>query len=366
VTIVSKVLTALVAPLVAVVAAMLVTSLVVVLVGGSPLEFWQIIFSAPANRVWVNIVNQSSMIFMAALSAAIGFRMNLFNIGVEGQYTLASYAAAAFAGAALLPGKLNTLAALVVAVLVGAAWAGIAGVLKTTRGVSEVISTIMLNAIATTLTGYFVLNYGQKYGSGRRTTPLPSGSEFSGWYPFSHADGAVWTLGILAVLAGIGYNVLLNRTRLGFDLRATGMSETAAVASGVSVHRMVIIAMMLSGGIAGLVWMPALFNGAHYYGPTFQAGLGFTGIAVALLGRNRPLGIMFGALLFAFLNEQSNRLTLETDISPNVVQITQGVIVLAVVIAYEIVRRSRAAAEQRAVTQKLEGPGVPKEEAVSA
>jgi simple sugar transport system permease protein len=100
--------------------------------------------------------------------------------------------------------------------------------------------------------------------------------------------------------------------------------------------------------------MPALFNGAHYYGPTFQAGLGFTGIAVALLGRNRPLGMVFGALLFAFLNEQSNRLTLETDISPNVVQITQGVIVLAVVVAYEVVRRARAAAEQRAVSQRLE------------
>jgi flagellin-like protein len=366
VTIVSKVLTALVAPLVAVVTAMVVTSLVVMLVGGSPLEFWQVIFSAPASRVWVNIVNQSSMIFMSALAAAIGFRMNLFNIGVEGQYTLASYAAAAFAGAALLPGKLNTLAALVIAVLVGAAWAGIAGVLKVTRGVSEVISTIMLNAIAVTLAGYFVLNYGQKYGSGRRTTPLPASSEFSGWYPFAHADGAMWTLVILALLAGIGFNVLLNRTRFGFDLRATGMSETAAVASGVSVKRMVVIAMMLSGGIAGLIWMPALFNGAHYYGPTFQAGLGFTGIAVALLGRNQPLGILFGALLFAFLNEQSNRLTLETDISPNVVQITQGVIVLAVVVAYEIVRRSRAAAEQRAVAQKLEGPSAPREEAVSA
>ncbi len=363
---VSKALMALLAPLVAVVAAMVVTSLVVVLVGGSPLEFWQIIFSRPANRVFVNIVNQSSMIFLSGLAAAIGFRMNLFNIGVEGQYTLASYAAAAFAGAALLPGKLNILVSLLIAMLVGAVWAGIAGLLKVTRGVSEVISTIMLNAIGTTLAGYFVLNYGQQYGSGRRTTPLQPSSEFSGWSPFSKADGAIWTLVILAVLAGVAFSVLLNRTRFGFDLRATGMSETAAVASGVSVNRMVVVAMMLSGAVAGLIWMPALFNGAHYYGPTFQAGLGFTGIAVALLGRNRPLGIVFGALLFAFLNEQSNRLTLETDISPNVVQITQGVIVLAVVVAYEVVRRSRAAAEQRAVSQRLETSQPSNDKAVSA
>ena len=347
-------LRSLLAPLVAVVASVLITSLVVMLVGGAPGDFWAVILSPPAQRIYVNIVNQSAMIFLSALAAAIGFRMNLFNIGVEGQYTMGAYFAALFAGAALLPGKLNILAALVVAVCVGALWAGIAGVLKVTRGVSEVISTIMLNAIAVTLTGYLLLNYGQQYGSGRRTTPLVPSSEFSGIFLFEKSDGPVWTLAVLAVVAGIGFSVLINRTRFGFDLRATGGSESAAVASGVKVSRMVVVAMMLSGGTAGLIWMPALFNGAHYYGPTFQAGLGFTGIAVALLGRNRPLGIVFGALLFAFLNEQSNRLTLETDISPSVVQITQGVIVLAVVVAYEVVRRGRVAAEQRAVRQRLE------------
>jgi ABC-type uncharacterized transport system permease subunit len=366
VSIVSKFFAALLAPLVAVVAAMLITSVVVVLVGGAPGEFWSIIFSKPEDRVFVNIVNQSSMIFLSGLAAAIGFRMNLFNIGVEGQYTLASYTAAVFAGAAILPGKLNILVSVLIAMAVGAAWAGIAGVLKVTRGVSEVISTIMLNAIGTTLAGYLLINYGQQYGSGRRTTPLKPSSEFSGWFPFKQADGAVWTLVILAVLAGIAFNVLLNRTRFGFDLRATGMSETAAVASGVNVKKMVVVAMLLSGAVAGLIWMPALFNGAHYYGPTFQAGLGFTGIAVALLGRNRPFGIMVGAVLFAFLNEQSNRLTLETDISPSVVQITQGVIVLAVVVAYEVVRRWRAAAEQRSVMRKLEESQPTGGEAVSA
>ena len=351
--IVSKVFTALLAPLVAVIVAMVITSVVVAASGNPPMDFWSIIFSKPADRVFVNIVNQSSMIFLSALAAAVGFRMNLFNIGVEGQYTLASYTAAAFAGAAFLPGKLNILASLVIAVAVGAIWAGIAGVLKVTRGVSEVISTIMLNAIAITMAGYLLLNYGQSYGSGRRTTPLEASSEFQGWEIFGSAGGPVWTLVILALLTGVAFSVLINRTRFGFDLRATGMSETAAVASGVKVNRMVVISMMISGGIAGLIWMPALFNGAHYYGPTFQAGLGFTGIAVALQGRNRPLGILFGALLFAFLNEQSNRLTLETDISANVVQITQGVIVLAVVVAYEVVRRYKAAAEQRAVTKQL-------------
>ena len=236
----------------------------------------------------------------------------------------------------------------------GSLWAGIAGLLKVTRGVSEVISTIMLNAIAMTLTGYFLNTYGQQAGNSRRTTPIPEGSRLDGYFPFLERDGAIWTLVILAVLAGIGFSFLLNRTSFGFDLRATGMSETAAVASGVKVSRMVVVAMMLSGAIAGLIWMPAFFGDAYSYGTTFQAGLGFTGIAVALLGQNRPLGIVFGAVLFAFLNEQSNRLTLQTDISQNVVQITQGVIVLAVVVAYEVNRRRQVAAEQRAVRKRLE------------
>jgi ABC-type uncharacterized transport system permease subunit len=176
----------------------------------------------------------------------------------------------------------------------------------------------------------------------------------------------VWTLALLAVVAGLAFSFVLNRTSFGFDLRATGMSESAAVASGVKVNRMVVVSMMISGAIAGLIWMPAFFGSAHTYGSTFQFQLGFTGIAVALLGRNRPLGIVFGALLFAFLNEQSNRLTLLTDISQNVVQITQGVIVLAVVVAYEVVRRRQVAAEQSRVKRELDNTKPPSNEAVIA
>jgi general nucleoside transport system permease protein len=340
---------ALLAPLIAVVAAMVVTSLVVQLSGSPATDFWNVIFSRPENRLLVNIVNQSSLIYLAALAAAIGFRMNLFNIGVEGQYTLASYAAATFAGAALLPGPLNVVAACLLAVVVGAAWAGIAGVLKVTRGVSEVISTIMLNAIAISLAGYLLDRYGVHAGNGVGTRGIPRTSQVGGYTPFTAADGQLWSLGLLAVLAGFGFWFLVNRTRFGFNLRATGMSPSAAVASGVNVNRMVIYSMLLSGGIAGLIWMPAFFGDAHSYGVTFQAGLGFTGIAVALLGRNQPVGIIFGAVLFAFLNEQSNRLTLETDVSPDIVSITQGIIVLAVVIAYELVHRVRTRTEQSAV-----------------
>jgi len=344
---------AVLAPVIAVLIAMLATSLVIMLTtsGSGVSDFWRIILSKPENRILVNIINQSGMIYLSAVAAAIGFRMGLFNIGVEGQYTLASFVAASFAGAAFLPGFLNVIATLVLAMVVGALWAGIAGLLRTTRGVSEVISTIMLNAIAGILVGYLLNKYGVHGGNSVRTKTIPESSQVPGWQPFGAIAGPIWGLGVLAVLVGIGFWVLLNRTRFGFDLRATGASQTAAVASGIKVNRMVLSSMLLSGAVAGLIWMPAFFGAAYNYGTTFQAGLGFTGIAVALLGRNQPVGMLFGAALFAFLTAQSNSLTLLTDISASVVQITQGVAVLAVVIAYELVRRYRIRIEQRAVAR---------------
>jgi general nucleoside transport system permease protein len=350
----------LLAPVAALIAAMIVTSLVVAASGSAPGDFWGVIFSRPENRLIVNMINQASLIYISATAAAIGFRMNLFNIGVEGQYTIASYAAATLAGAAIFPGKLNILAALVVAVVVGALWAGIAGVLRVARGVSEVISTIMLNAIAVILAGYLLNRYGQHVGNGVRSDVIPAGSWLRGWLPFAGPDGAIWSLAPLAVVVGVAFWVLLNKTRFGFDLRATGASPSAAVASGVNVNKMIVVSMLISGGVAGLIWMPAFFGSAHSYGTAFQAGLGFTGIAVALVGRNQPIGIAVGALLFAFLGEQSNQLTFQTDISVSVVQITQGVIVLTVVIAYEVVRRLRIRAEQSSVAASPP-PGTPAE-----
>ncbi len=154
-------------------------------------------------------------------------------------------------------------------------------------------------------------------------------------------------------MAGIAFAVLLSRTRFGFDLRATGQSESAAVASGVDVKRMVVYAMLMSGAVAGLIGMPEIFGASHAYGSTIQTGIGFTGIAVALLGRNSPWGIAIGALIFAFLNQQASPLGIEAGISTEIIAVTQGVVVLSVVIAYEVVRRYGARLEQTEVAREL-------------
>jgi ABC-type uncharacterized transport system permease subunit len=136
-----------------------------------------------------------------------------------------------------------------------------------------------------------------------RTKPLPSpAGPRLGWLIGDDSPQKIYGFIVVAVARRRRLLVLLNRTRFGFDLRATGRSPTAAVASGVNVKRMVVISMLLSGAVAGLVGMPVLLGEAYTYASTFPAGLGFTGIAIALLGRNHPVGIAFGALLFAFLD----------------------------------------------------------------
>jgi general nucleoside transport system permease protein len=337
--------------------ALLITIGILVVSGNSVSGFLSTIFAVPGARNVVNIVNNGSVLYLAALAAAIGFRMNLFNIGVEGQYRVAVFAAAAFLGQNWLPGVLNIIVAIVLAIVCGAAWAAIAGVLKVTRGVSEVISTIMLNAIAVSLTAYFLRKWGITVGNALQTKPVPRDSWVPGLDIIPSAPNQVLGLSLVAVLAGVAYAVVLNRSRFGFELRATGASATAAVASGIDVRRMVVVSMVISGGVAALTGLPILFGDSHSYSTTFQAGLGFSGIAVALLGRNHPVGIAFGALLFAYLNEQSNLLEINAGVSNDIVSITQGVIVMSVVVAYEIVRRYTRAQEQRAVAEQLAPTG---------
>ena len=345
------------APLLALLVAFLVTSLILLVARDPVAAVWAQLVKVPLPRQVVAIINAATVYYISAIAVAVGFRMNLFNIGVDGQYRVAAFAAAVFAGQAWLPGPLNVVVSLAVAMAAGGLWAGIAGLLKVTRGVSEVISTIMLNAIATYLVAFLLSKASVKVeGSNAvNTKPIPEGSRVPG----ISLDGIIATpnkvygLVVLAVVVGVLYWFVLGKTRFGFDLRATGRSETAAVASGVKVKRMVLTSMVISGAAAGLVGMPLLFGQDYQYGDTFQSGLGFAGIAIALLGRNNAVGIVFAALLWAYLDAQANGLQINAGVSDRLVLVIQGVIVLSVVIAYEVVRRAGIRLEQRRVASQL-------------
>ncbi|MGI5137485.1 MULTISPECIES: ABC transporter permease [unclassified Streptomyces] len=352
-----RVLLAVAGPVIALVSAILLTSVVLVASGKNPFEPYRLMIEqAGFSDVQVLIINQASLYYLAALAVAIGFRMNLFNIGVDGQYRLAAMMTAVVGAHIALPGFLQIPLLMLVAMFTGAFWAGIAGILKTTRGVSEVVATIMLNAIATSLIGYLTLSnvWGVQVGNNMTTGIMKK----SGWFPGINlgADvGEIYGLVFLAVLAGILYWLVLNRTRFGFDLRATGASETAAAASGVDAKKMVLTAMVISGAVAGLSGLPLLLGDAHTYSLSFPTGLGFTGITIALLGRNNPVGIAFAALLIAFLDKASPALDYATPVAyeKEIATIMQGLIVFAVVISYEAVRQWGLRRQQKRVGAEL-------------
>lgn len=365
-----RALPVLAAPALAVLAAAALTSAVLVAAGDPPVRtFLAMVEYAAQPRVIVLILNLATTYYLSALAVAIGFRMNLFNIGVDGQYRLAAMLAAAAGGAVTLPKPLHLLVIVAVAVATGAAWAGIAGLLKVTRGVSEVISTIMLNFIATGVVAWLLhpdrLAVPIAGSNNIGTRPIPESGQVPGIPLVPGTSARVFGFIVVAVLCGAGYAVLLGRTRFGFDLRAAGLSETAAAASGVPLKRMAVTTMLLSGAVAGLVGMPQLLGASYTYSLDFPAGLGFIGIAIALLGRNHAVGIAFGALLWAFLDQSSTRLDLE-GVAPEVVRIMQGVTVLSVVVAYELARRYRLAQEQRQVRRAAdpEAAGAPEEAVV--
>jgi ABC-type uncharacterized transport system permease subunit len=377
--------TALLPGVFAVVIALTISSLVMAALGVNPFDVFSVMLDfgdTPQQQVTAMIVvlNRAVPLFLSGLAVAIAFRMGLFNIGVEGQYRLAAIVAAAAGAAVALPAVLHVVLIMVVAMVVGALWAAIVAVLKVTRGVSEVISSIMLNFVALGLTSYLLTGPFRGTEAGAQivgTATIPE----SGWVP--SLNGVLGAIGlsnpprqlygflVIALVVGIVVGVLLNRTRFGFDLKASGMSPSAASASGVNARAMVVKTMLLSGAVAGLIGLPDVLGQAHAYTSTFTSNLGFLGIAVALLGRNRPLGIAFAALLFAFLDRSLVPLQIN-DYPSSVVRIVQGTIVLAVVVANEIARRvARRSAERgtampgaipgdggTGVGQSLDGEGV--------
>ncbi|MFJ5118484.1 MULTISPECIES: ABC transporter permease [unclassified Kitasatospora] len=353
-----RIVLALAAPVLAVVLSVAICSVLLATSGKNPFDAWNVMITyGTKSDGQVAILNRSTTYYLAAAAAAFGFRMNLFNIGVEGQYKVAALFAA-FVGSRLdLPSFIQIPLLLITAMLVGGLYASIAGLLKVYRGVSEVISTIMLNAIAIAIVGLLLVPgiFAPEKGTTSNSIQTDPLSQSSHFFAFDTAGGPLWGFIFIAALVGVVFQFTLTRTRFGFDLRATGRSESAATASGVNVKRMVVTSMAVSGAIAGLIGMPELLQNSYYFGQSFQPGLGFLGISVALLGRNSPLGMAFAALLFAFLDSTGSQLPLPKNGSfPfEIVDVMKGTIVICVVVAYELVRRYGLKRQQQKVGAEL-------------
>lgn len=273
---------------------------------------------------------KATPLLFTGLAVALPLRAGLFNIGAEGQLHLGAFAAA-WVGLLLagMPGPLVALTAAVAAFVAGGAWGGIAGGLKARFGAHEVITTIMLNFLAVALTGY-VTTYHLAVSETVHTAPIPEGAWLSRLSELIPAlrGASVSTALFVALLAAIAVGVYLWRTVWGYELRAVGLNARAAEASGIAVGRVQLRAMALGGGLAGLVGVHEVLGYRHWFSVGFSDGVGFVGIAVAMLGFAHPVGVVLAALLFGAMSHGG--LVIADLVPREVTGILQGVTILAV------------------------------------
>ena len=351
------------APLAAAAVAIVISSIALLISGNNPInafgEMWKTIDSTQSVVI---IINTAVPLYISGVAAAIGFKMNLFNIGTNGQYILASLIAG-WAGAQVsLPPLLHVQFVFLVAMTVGGSWALIAGILNVTRNVNVVVSTIMLNYIGIGLTAFLLSEYFRDDANGGlvaqtkvmpESARLPSLNSVFEFFGFHFAPG-VNLLGFLpfAILLGVLYYVLLNRSLFGYELKLSGVNPDAALSAGVNPKKMVLITLFMSGAVAGMIGLPFLIGDPIFlkYGDAFPFQLGFTGLGLALLGRNSPVGIAAAAVVWATIERATQRLG-PLGIPPEIGKILQGSFLLAAVIAYEVVRRRNDAAAAEAAAQ---------------
>src|SRR5688572_26393518 len=325
-------------PLIAVIAAFIVGGILSLLVGDNPIDAYRLLIGSALSwpdGIGYTLFHATPLIF-TGLAVLVGFRCGLFNIGAEGQLYIAAFATA-WAGitfANLSPWLLVPLC-FAAAILSGAFWAAIPGVLKARFGSHEVINTIMMNFIAVALASYFTQYHYRTPGDPIMQTAPISTSAFlprlGDLIPGLPARIPLNFAFVLALVASALVYVFLWRTKWGYELRATGSNPSAAEYGGISVRRQIVLAMAISGGLAGMVGINEVLGYRHRYYDGFSDNYGFTGIAVALLGRNHPVGVIFAALLFAVLTRGGVPVDAFTEhVTKDIVQILQAMIILFV------------------------------------
>jgi simple sugar transport system permease protein len=326
-------------PLINLLAALFLCGLVILAIGENPFAALKVMINGAfvyKGALGYTLFYTTSFIF-TGLAVAIAFHARLFNIGAEGQASLGGLGATIVAfSVAGLPGIIALPLAITGAALFGAAWGIVPGYLQAKRGSHIVITTIMFNFIAAALLVWLLagpmLQPGQQSPQSSLLPEqvwLPKIHEMLSWIGIDTASTPLNASFLVALLASLFFWVLVWRTRLGFEIRTVGQNQEAAHYSGINVARVIIITMAISGAFAGLMAINQIQGVSHKLILGFTAGYGFTGIAVALMGRNHPVGIFLAALLFGALVQGGTELDFEfTVITREMVLLIQGMIIL--------------------------------------
>ncbi|MCC7450515.1 MAG: ABC transporter permease [Anaerolineae bacterium] len=350
-----------VVPLLAVLAALTVAGILLLVLNVNPIQVYSQLVDGAVGSTYslTQTIGKATPLLLVAIGICIAFRANVLNIGAEGQVIIGGLATAAFALAfPNLPGWLLIILCLLVGFLAGAVWGGIPGFLKAWFGVNEILSTIMMNQIAVQIL-IWLLTGPLKDTSATstsaniiQTAELPKGA----WLPLIVPQSYFHTGALLAVaLAFVAY-FFLWRTVAGYRIRATGANPDAARYAGVSVKQTMVLAIALSGGLAGIAGAVEVMGITHRAMQDFTTGYGFSGIVVALFGFLHPIGAVPAAFLFGGLTSSGTTLQ-SAGVSSAMVTVLQGLVVLFVVGSSQwSKRRTRAIEEPPRKAEPIETP----------
>jgi len=325
-------------PLLAIVTALMIGALIILATGASVTKAYSgLFFGALGTSVaLLNTLVAATPYIFAGLAVALGFKCGLFNIGVEGQLGIGAMCAAV-AGYAItgLPLVIHLPLAILAGALGGALWGAIPGFLRAKTGAHEVITTIMLNYVSIRLTDYLIKGpFRDRASSAPRTPFIAPSAELP--YLFG-ADYRLHAGFILALIMVAVIWWLLNKTTTGFEIRTVGANPDAAKYAGMSITRNFVLAMALSGGLAGLAGASEVLGLEHNLKAAFSAGYGFDSIAIALLAKSNPIGIIPAAIFWGALRNGAGLMQLQSGISISLINIIQALVIVFVA-ADQIVR----------------------------
>lgn len=325
-------------PLLSVLLALGISALIIIAIGESPWEALKVMVvgSLGSSYGWGFTLYYATNFIFTGLAVAVAYHAGLFNIGGEGQAALGGLGVALICLFIPWPHwSLALLAATMASALFGAAWAFIPGILQAKRGSHIVITTIMFNFIAADLIIRVLEGLRPAGSMDPASANFPAATNLPKITDIFSGLGIVWgkhtpvnVSFFLALMACLIVWMLIWRTRLGYEIRAFGKSETAARYAGISPVRITIITMLISGGLAGMMSVNSVMGQTERLILNSVEGAGFIGIAVALMGRNHPAGVMFAALLFGFLYQGGGELAFGTSIPRELIIVIQALVIL--------------------------------------
>lgn len=309
--------------------ALLIGALFILLSGESPVRAYGALLKGALGspKSIANTISKSIPLAFTGLAVALGSRCGMLNIGAEGQLHAGAMAAVLTSlSLAFLPAPLVMILSVAAGIAAGMLVGSIPGIFKTKLNTSEVIVAIMLNYICTLFTSWLVNGPVKAEGSAAQTHVVPESVWFSRLIPQTQLTSSLFLLLAIA----LALYIFLWKTSIGYQLRAVGANASAAGTAGIKVNLFMVMSMVLSGGLAALAGVTEVFGKYHRFIEGFSPSFGFTGIAVAILGRNHPVGVLLTALLFGIMDMGALRMSRVTNVSTNMITVVQSLVILLV------------------------------------